>query len=466
MASIIKGILFVLFSSMLITACSLPVSTPDGAATLRAVYTVQVSTVQALQTQAMSSSVQTMPPTIVFPTLPPTIYVPTQAPQIPTLQPTQLVLPTLAPLSYCDWVAYVKDVTVPDGTVLAPGEKFTKTWRLRNIGNCTWTKSYALAFVSGNNMKGPASVDMPAKITPGKSVDISVNLTAPMVEGSYRSNWLLHNVAGEAFGLGAAANTPFYVDIKVVSPTSTMLDFSTSYCSAVWRSGAGVLGCPGDVKSKKGYATRVENPQLESGQVYSGQGLMVAPETVNNGYIQGYYPAYTVHTGDRFRAQINCAYLATGCLATFRLDYQIGDGPVITIWQFAEAYEGRTYTVDTDLNPLAGNSVKFILTVLSNGPADSDKLLWIAPRIVRPSNLVTPTATPTATATQTRTPTVTTTFTTTATATSTLTPTVTLTQTATNTPTLTATLTPTLIVTSTLTETATETATLTATSGP
>ena len=38
----------------------------------------------------------------------------------------------------CDNSAYVSDVTIPDGTEVAPGEAFTKTWALVNTGNCTW----------------------------------------------------------------------------------------------------------------------------------------------------------------------------------------------------------------------------------------------------------------------------------------------------------------------------------------
>ena len=37
---------------------------------------------------------------------------------------------------------FIEDVTVPDGTVLSPGEHFRKVWRLRNTGTCTWNRSY------------------------------------------------------------------------------------------------------------------------------------------------------------------------------------------------------------------------------------------------------------------------------------------------------------------------------------
>ncbi|PIU90073.1 MAG: hypothetical protein COS63_04110, partial [Anaerolineae bacterium CG06_land_8_20_14_3_00_57_67] len=55
-----------------------------------------------------------------------------------------------AAVTRCDWAQFVADITVPDGASFAPGAAFTKTWRLKNIGTCTWTTSYALVFVSGS----------------------------------------------------------------------------------------------------------------------------------------------------------------------------------------------------------------------------------------------------------------------------------------------------------------------------
>jgi hypothetical protein len=293
-------------------------------------------------------------------------------------------------------------------------------------------------------MSAPATVALSSNVSPGQTVDVSVNLAAPNAEGSYRGYWMLRNASGTMFGLGPAASDPFYVDIKVVGGMTTVFDLAADYCTADWVSGAGDLHC-GYTNEKKGYAMLIDKPQLENGQKYNGLGILMVPENVTNGYLQGYYQPFNVQRGDRFRAIINCEYQATGCNAVFRLDYQIGNSQVQTIWQFTEAYEGQYYTVDTDLSPLAGNKVKFILTVLSNGSAENDRPLWVAPRIDRPSNLVTPSATPTITATFTPTATgIPPTFTRTATVTATSVPhTATPTPTATSTPTATATPTPT-----------------------
>src|SRR5687768_16536485 len=78
----------------------------------------------------------------------------------------------------CDAALFIADVTVPDGSAYSPNASFTKTWRLKNTGTCTWTTAYKLVFVSGAQMGGPGEVNLPAAVAPNTTVDLSVNLTA------------------------------------------------------------------------------------------------------------------------------------------------------------------------------------------------------------------------------------------------------------------------------------------------
>ena len=48
-------------------------------------------------------------------------------------------VPRALAATYCDQAQFVSDLTVPDGSSFAPGATFTKTWRLKTIGTCTWT---------------------------------------------------------------------------------------------------------------------------------------------------------------------------------------------------------------------------------------------------------------------------------------------------------------------------------------
>ena len=162
-----------------------------------------IATVQAIVTQTVSAATQNASTAI------PATATPVPATSTP-VRPTN----TAAPTTYCDWVAFVTDVTIPDGTSFAPGEVFTKIWRLKNRGTCTWTPDYDIVFYSGSQMDG-VNMQMPGYVAPGQSVDVAVTFTAPSAPGHYVGYWLLRNASGQLFGSGADADEAFYVDINV-----------------------------------------------------------------------------------------------------------------------------------------------------------------------------------------------------------------------------------------------------------
>ena len=123
--------------------------------------------------------------------------------------------------------SFVSDVTIPDGSYIAPGSMFTKTWRIRNNGTTTWTTNYRLVFVSGTQMSAQNSVNLPYNVGPGQTVDISVQMTAPTNAGSYKSSWMLVNESGKQFGVGTNCNTAVYALIVNYVQTPT---YNYNYC--------------------------------------------------------------------------------------------------------------------------------------------------------------------------------------------------------------------------------------------
>jgi hypothetical protein len=105
-------------------------------------------------------------------------------------------------------------VTIPDGTLINPSEVFTKTWRLKNVGTCTWTPEYDVVFYGGAQMSG-VTMQIPGYVAPGQSVDVAVTFTAPSSAGHHTGYWLLRNANGGLFGTGTNADETFYVDIYV-----------------------------------------------------------------------------------------------------------------------------------------------------------------------------------------------------------------------------------------------------------
>ncbi len=286
----------------------------------------------------------------------------------------------------CNRAQFIADVTIPDGTKLAQGAGFTKTWRLKNVGTCTWTTDYTMVFSSGDQMGGPSSINFPVSVAPGRTMDISVKLTAPAAAGHYIGYWKFHNASGAEFGIGTLANKPWWVEINVAAgpgPGSVAYDFAANYCSASWYSIQGDLPCAGTDGDARGFILKVGQPQLEDGTIDPGVSLLTVPPDIFNGDIHGAYPAFGVQAGDHFQATVNCAYGATNCDVTFRLDYRIGSGSVGTLWSSREKYDGMYSRVDVDLTPLAGHDVQFILAALATGPATGDRALWVNPVITR-----------------------------------------------------------------------------------
>ncbi len=322
---------------------------------------------------------------------------------------SQFAVSTIALASGCDAAQFVADITVPDGSTYKAGDTFNKTWRLKNVGTCTWSTSYTLVFDSGNQMSALASTALSKSVAPGETIDLTLKMTAPTSSGIIRGNWKFKNASSVSFGIGATADKAFWVEISVASADNgggTGYDFVQKAGDATWTSGAGTLPFPGKSTDLNGAALTVDNPQLEDGSALGSAGLLMVPQSTYDGFVQGQYPSYHVQNGDRFKSIINCQYNATTCYVNFRLDYQIGSNPVKTFWSFNERYEGLYYRADLDLSSLAGNDVKFILRVGAAGYATGDYALWGAPRIVSAGTGPIATSTPTVTGTP-ATPTVT-----------------------------------------------------------
>lgn len=53
---------------------------------------------------------------------------------------------------------FVSDVTVFDGTVMAPSARFTKIWKMRNNGTEAWTHKIRLFHIGGDKLSQSAWV--------------------------------------------------------------------------------------------------------------------------------------------------------------------------------------------------------------------------------------------------------------------------------------------------------------------
>lgn len=135
----------------------------------------------------------------------------------PTIDRTRPAIQTPTSESACNQAAagHPFDVTIPDNTILAPGESFSKTWRLENVGTCAWSRAYTVVYFSGNSLNAYQTQPLADSVAPGQAIDVTVDMVAPTKTGVYQSNWMLSDPEGNLFGIGPNGDAPFWVRIEV-----------------------------------------------------------------------------------------------------------------------------------------------------------------------------------------------------------------------------------------------------------
>ncbi len=132
---------------------------------------------------------------------------------------------------------FVEDLNIPDDTVFAPGEEFTKEWRLRNNGTCAWSTEYAVVFVGGEQMSAEEQIPLTQSTAVSQTLDVAVTMIAPDDPGSYRGNWQLAAPDGEPFGIDGNIEDAFWLRIVVEeesTPSATPLPDSGAIGGVVW----------------------------------------------------------------------------------------------------------------------------------------------------------------------------------------------------------------------------------------
>jgi hypothetical protein len=395
----VSYLLFVVVFLVGLVACNLPFGSPPTAPDENAINTSVAQTLSALGGAASTEAVN-LPTAGAEPTIT-TAPLPTAA--LPTIAPTA-VPPTQAPTQdTCNRASWVEDITYPDGSVLLPNKDFVKTWRVKNVGTCTWNTSYAVVYYSGDQMGAPAASPLLGNVAPGATVDLSVNMKSPGTNGEYRGDFMLRSDTGLIFGTGSLYTASIYNEIKVSSimlmptfifsgviellPLETLIyNFASNYCSASWRNATapGTLPCPGTNSDAAGFVVRNDDPKLSNGTTYNGVALVTHPQWIDGGSIAGIYPVIAVQNGMKFRATLGCRYEGTACKVHYFLRYyEQGVAVLKQLNQWDLEYADTPLKVDVDLSSLAGKNISFVLQTTAYGSPNQDWAQWVNPRIIK-----------------------------------------------------------------------------------
>lgn len=189
-------VILTLLGGLLLSACGSSEAEETPTQSLEQLQTAAVETFEAIRTQTAQALPPTATPTITNTPLP-TL---TPLPALPLGTP-----PTNTPVgggatNTCNRLLYVSDVTIPDNTVVTPGQSFTKTWRVQNTGTCAWAVGYKFSLVGGDAMSGQA-VTLSTAVAPGTQFDISIAMTAPTGKtGATKGTWRMSDANGVYFG--------------------------------------------------------------------------------------------------------------------------------------------------------------------------------------------------------------------------------------------------------------------------
>jgi len=387
-------ILVTIFLSL--SACNLTkqfgnTSDPNSVSTL-AMQTVQaLATEQAFATMVSNATeISNLPTVIVVEQGTTTSSVNTPVVTVQTPPTNTPPIPTFTPVPM-DKATFIKDVTIPDNTVFASGSTFTKTWRLRNDGQTTWTADYELVFANGNAMDGKAASKIGSIVKPGETIDLSIELKSPSNPGEYKGEWMLRTPGGKVFGVGDKADKSFWVIIEVenyktesVPSEIYPMDFVAKVCNAQWKSNYSVVRIPCDTDKSvtSAYVAILSKPKLENGYQDDERTLHMHLEGDNGSWIQGFYPAINIKNGAYFSALVGCLDGSKSCNVTISLDARIDGGNPINLGKWIETYDEKLTTIDIKLNDYLGKNVEFILGI-SNRSNTTSEVFWLAPRVVQ-----------------------------------------------------------------------------------
>lgn len=90
----------------------------------------------------------------------------------------------------------LEHVSLGPGAWVAPGERVTSTWRVRNAGSINWWR-YTLARIGGDAVDDSV-IDI-ACVPANRETELSITFDAPSIEGTYESEWQVFDDGGVGF---------------------------------------------------------------------------------------------------------------------------------------------------------------------------------------------------------------------------------------------------------------------------
>ncbi len=103
---------------------------------------------------------------------------------------------------------FVKDLSVDDGSIIAPGQRIVKSWLIKNSGGVAWPKGTRVVALPSSTFGKDVSIEVPS-VPKGEGYKLSIPLVAPQQTGEHTARFQLVQPCGQAFG------HKYWVNVKV-----------------------------------------------------------------------------------------------------------------------------------------------------------------------------------------------------------------------------------------------------------
>jgi hypothetical protein len=288
--------------------------------------------------------------------------------------------PVLPGFPNCNQAELISE-TIPAGTSFQAGEKFNKTWVIRNTGPCNWNYQYSLAYYDGKGMGESTSrvftENLPSEtvIRPGETATITLNLQAPFSRGRQVGYWKLRDPAGMLFMPNNVNQNQLSVDIEVIG---TVYSFADNLCKAAWSLSNRAIDCPG-IDASMGYELVVDYfPSFEGGSIDNEPAISILLPAEKGSTLTATYPAMIIQPGDHLHLTTACANETPQCDLTFKV-IAFAENKSVILGEWHEISDGVMQSIDLELMDLANKSVQFIFSLTSNGAIEGNRGLWFFP---------------------------------------------------------------------------------------
>ena len=194
----LKSVVIVILIAILTAACGS--ATPPQAESTPDVAAVRTSAASTVISQFTLTAAAFTPTVAALPTETSAASLITATSTVAPLAQVTDALGT--PVALCDSLSInvaTVDVNIPDGTIMAPGQDFIKTWKVKNNGSCPWGAGYKLVYAGYSDDMSGEFQPLAAVVQPGQEVEVSVQFQAPDAAGEYLSAWQMENPAGITF---------------------------------------------------------------------------------------------------------------------------------------------------------------------------------------------------------------------------------------------------------------------------